>query len=200
MPGDKPGNFVDGRRLRTERSRQVIVDAMMGLIDEGLLRPTAEQVAERSGVGVRTVYRRFIDMETLFVEADKVGQSRYDGIFAGGDREGDLEERLQHAMEQRAAAYSAARNMLQAGRAQMWQYDIIRQQYRRIRRRLREDLEDWLPELKSLSAERREMVDLVTSPESWNGLREDQGLSKKRSITLLVNLLRELIESEIGHG
>ena len=52
----------DGRRLRSERSRQAIIDAMMELIGEGNLVPTAQQASERAGVGIRTVFRHFSDM------------------------------------------------------------------------------------------------------------------------------------------
>ena len=40
----------DGRRLRSERSRQAIIDAMLGLVEEGVLIPTAQQVSSRAGV------------------------------------------------------------------------------------------------------------------------------------------------------
>src|SRR5690606_18967978 len=37
----------DGRRARRHRSRDLVVDAMLDLLNEGVLRPTAQQVAER---------------------------------------------------------------------------------------------------------------------------------------------------------
>ncbi len=61
----------DGRVLRSERSRESIVEALFELIGEGVLRPTAQQVAERAGVGLRTVFRHFSDMDTLFAELNE---------------------------------------------------------------------------------------------------------------------------------
>src|SRR5215470_566403 len=58
----------DGRVRRGQRSGQAIVEALVGLIGDGILQPTAQQVAERAGVGIRTVFRRFSDMESLFAE------------------------------------------------------------------------------------------------------------------------------------
>ena len=58
-------NVADGRRLRSERSRQAIIDAMLKLVEEGVLVPTAQQVSERAGVGIRSVFRHFSDMESL---------------------------------------------------------------------------------------------------------------------------------------
>jgi AcrR family transcriptional regulator len=59
---------LDGRKQRTNSSRQKIVEAMLELIREGALEPKAEQVAVKAGVGLRTVFRRFNEMELLFRE------------------------------------------------------------------------------------------------------------------------------------
>ena len=58
---DKP----DGRLLRSERSRQLIITAIIELIDEGHLIPTAQQVAHRADVGIRSVFRHFDDMDSI---------------------------------------------------------------------------------------------------------------------------------------
>ena len=51
----------DGRLLRSERSRQQIIDATQELVNEGVLVPTAQIVADRAEVGIRTVFRHFAD-------------------------------------------------------------------------------------------------------------------------------------------
>jgi AcrR family transcriptional regulator len=183
----------DGRRLRSERSRQAIIDAMLGLVEEGTLIPTAQQVSARAGVGIRTVFRHFSDMESLFATADTKIRDQYQGLFAGGDREGTLQDRLLHAVEQRAVAYDAIGNHLLTTKAQLWRYPILREQYGRTQRQLRKDLDDWLPELKALDAEDRELVDAVASFEHWNRLREHQGLNKKTSVRLTIQLLKRII-------
>lgn len=183
----------DGRRLRSERSRQAIIDAMLGLVEEGILVPTAQQVSERAGVGIRSVFRHFTDMESLLATADTKIRDQYQGLFAGGDRAGSLEERLLHAVEQRALAYEAVGNHLLTTRAQLWRYPVLREQYARLQRQLRKDLDDWLPELRELAADEREMVDAVASFEYWNRLREQQGLNKKTSVRLTTELLHRII-------
>jgi len=183
----------DGRHLRSERSRQAIIDAMLGLIEAGVLVPTAQQVSERAGVGIRSVFRHFNDMESLFATADVKIREQYQGLFAGGDRAGSLEERLMHAVEQRALAYEAVGNHLLTTRAQLWHYPVLREQYARLQRQLRKDLDDWLPELRDLGADERELVDAVASFEYWNRLRDQQGLNKKTSIRLTAQLLQRII-------
>src|SRR5262245_26963929 len=61
-------NQLDGRTQRAERSRVAIVRALFELIGEGNPQPTAQQVAERAEVGLRSVFRHFADMETLYAE------------------------------------------------------------------------------------------------------------------------------------
>ncbi|HWG93493.1 MAG TPA: TetR/AcrR family transcriptional regulator [Mycobacteriales bacterium] len=59
----------DGRTARSRRTRAAVVDALLALQEEGNLAPTAQQVAARAGVALRTVFGHFSDMETLWVEA-----------------------------------------------------------------------------------------------------------------------------------
>jgi AcrR family transcriptional regulator len=60
---------LDGRNERSRRTREAVVDALLALHDEGDLTPTAQRVAARAGVALRTVYGHFNDMETLYAEA-----------------------------------------------------------------------------------------------------------------------------------
>ncbi len=63
---DKPE--TDGRKIRASHSRQKIVDAMLSLVMEGDIAPSAESVAREANVGLRTVFRRFTEMEVLYRE------------------------------------------------------------------------------------------------------------------------------------
>src|SRR3546814_18346240 len=59
---------VDGRRERGRSSHRRIVEAMMELIAQGDLSPSAARVAEEAGIGLRTVFRHFDDMDALYAE------------------------------------------------------------------------------------------------------------------------------------
>ena len=52
----------DGRNLRSINSQKLIVNACIKLFKAGNLEPTAQQVADESGVGIRTVFRQFDEM------------------------------------------------------------------------------------------------------------------------------------------
>lgn len=197
MKSDPPENdseaVPDGRRLRSERSRQAIIDASLELMESGILVPTAQQISDRAGVGIRSFFRHFEDMETLFATIDAQTRESVEALFVGGDREGSLDERILHAVERHANGYENQRNTILSTAAQSWRYEILRKNYARYQRGLRKDLDDWLPELKSLSRTEREAVDAVASFEMWHRLREHQGLGKKQSIGIVVDLLTRLI-------
>lgn len=58
----------DGRRMRTERGRTAVVEALIELVNEGQY-PTVAQIAERAGVSERTVFRYFPDREAMYTAA-----------------------------------------------------------------------------------------------------------------------------------
>lgn len=180
----------DGRLLRSERSRQLIIDAMQELVEEGVLVPTAQTVADRAGVGIRTVFRHFADMETLFATMDVELRASYEDLFLGGDRAGTLPERILHAIERRAAAWEKLSSIMLSTRAQMWRSPVLQKNYARNQRGLRKDLAAWLPEIADLTAERREAVDAAASFETWDRLRSQQGLSKKASMEVVHEILK----------
>jgi AcrR family transcriptional regulator len=184
---------TDGRRLRSERSREAIIDAALALMEEGILVATAQQISERAEVGIRSFFRHFEDMEALSEAIDDRIRDSYEALFLGGDRNGTTEERIQHAVERHADAYESVKNIILATQAQRWRYEVLRKNYARNQRGLRKDLDDWLPELKKLRRTRREAVDAVASFEMWHRLREQQGLSKKASMEIITDLLKSLV-------
>ena len=184
---------TDGRRLRSERSRQATIDAAVALTEEGVLVPTAQQIADRAGVGIRTFFRHFSDMETFFQAVDDHIRDSYESLFMGGDRRGTLDERIRGAVARHAAAYETVKNTILSTQAQLWRYQTLRRNYARSQRGLRRDLEDWLPELRSVPGARREAVDAVASFEMWHRLRAQQGLSIAASTAIVAELLTSLV-------
>jgi len=56
---------VDGRVARRLENRARIVDALFGLLVEGIPQPTLREVAERAGVTPRTLLNHFADTDAL---------------------------------------------------------------------------------------------------------------------------------------
>ena len=184
---------TDGRRLRTQRSRQGITDATLALMEEGILIPTAQQISDRAGLGIRSFFRHFEDMDALFAAVDESIRDRTEARFVGGDRDGSLVERIRHAVERHADGYESQRQIVLSTSAMLWRSEVLRKNYARYQRGLRKDLDDWLPELQRLSTSEREAVDAVASFEMWHRLRDHQGLSRGAAIQVVTELLEGLL-------
>jgi len=194
MPEAKKTAEVDGRRARSERSKQAIIDAALTLMEEGNLIPTAQQISDRAGVGIRSFFRHFEEMETLWALIEEQTSGETEALFLGGVRDGSLPVRILHAVERHAAGYEKRRHMILSTAAQLWRSEILRKNYAHYQRALRKDLDDWLPELKKLSTDRREVVDAIASFEMWHRLRYHQGLGKRAAIDVISATLNQLIE------
>ncbi len=84
----------DGRRARSHRTRAAVAEAMLDCLEDGLLRPSAKQVAERAGVSSRAVFRHFDNMEALLEEAAQLQIERVVGQLPPVVTEGSLEQRI----------------------------------------------------------------------------------------------------------
>lgn len=62
---DQHGAGSDGRRMRRARNRDSVVTALLSLYRDGNLDPSADEIAERSGVSARSVFRYFDDVQDL---------------------------------------------------------------------------------------------------------------------------------------
>lgn len=166
---------------------------MLTLVGQGNLMPTAQQVADTAGLATRTVFRHFSEMELLYAEMDAELQPTYQDLFSGGDRSGELDERIFHAVQCHAEAYQAIKSIMRSTLSQLWRSPTLKKTYLINQRRLRRDLDDWLPELNDASTETREAIDAITSFEFWDRLQAVQGLSKKASVNLVVGLVKGLL-------
>jgi AcrR family transcriptional regulator len=94
---------IDGRSLRSERTRAALALAYLDLVTEGDVRPTAERIAEKAGVSPRSVFKHFPDREDLFAEASKLQEARARAIVqVPADPSAPLDERLDLFVDQRA--------------------------------------------------------------------------------------------------
>ena len=184
----------DGRRLRSERSRQAMINAALILIEEGNFAPTAKQISARAGVGIRSFFRQFEDMDQFFAAVDEhtVG-SFWESFLHEGDREGALTERLDSIVATYAKAFEEHRSLLLATKSLRWSSRVLKENYERYQQISRANKERWLPEICQLSSDERELADAYLSFEMWHRLRDIQGLSCGAAQTLVLKALTRLL-------
>ena len=185
----------DGRRQRSERSQTAIIEAALALMDEGALVPTAQQIADRAGVGIRSFFRHFADMDSLFLAADEMLISSYEALFEVDNRAGTLSGRVARAIDLYGNAFDQLRPIILCTQAQLWRSPKLQENYAWHQKRLRKELELWLPEVVALPNDRREALHAVASFDMWHRLREHQGLSPKASSDIVTSLVHDLIAS-----
>lgn len=168
---------IDGRRKRSARSRAAIITATLTLLDNGNLTPTARQIAEEAGVGLRSFFRHFEDMDSLLEAVDAQIRQHYESMFLLPMPDGDLETRLFDYINVLSNAFERLKRPMLSTQFQMWQSKALQKNWARNQRRLRNHLEKWVPELHALPQAQREAVHAVTSFDMWHRLRHHQSLS-----------------------
>ena len=188
--------FNDGRRLRSERSRKAMIDAALELIEEGNFAPTAKQISECAGVGIRSFFRQFEDMDQFFAAVDEhtVG-SFWESFLHEGDREGVLTERLDSIVATYAKAFEKHRSLLLATKSLRWSSRVLKENYERYQQISRANKERWLPEISQLPSDERELADAYLSFEMWHRVRDIQGLSCSAAQALVLKAVTRLLDS-----
>lgn len=183
----------DGRVRRGERSREAIVGALFELIGQGGLQPTAQQVADAAGVGIRSVFRHFSEMESLYQALDARLQVEAVRLFGGERPVGALPVRIDALVRQRSGFFERISPYKRSGNLQRWRSPFLQGRHLRLQKLLHEDLRAWFPELASAPADLREAVDLVTSFEAWERLRADRQLSPRAAGAVVGRTLHALL-------
>ena len=184
----------DGRRLRSLTSQNIIVDAMIILVQRGILEPTAQQVADEAGIGIRTVFRQVQDKENLFSKMDeKVRAALQETLKEATNPRGNLEERIEGLIELEAEIFESNLQFLRATLANKWKYNTLQKNYERNQRNIKSLLYTWIPELKNLSESQQTLLTSVNSAGYWIELRENLVLSVTGAKNLKINLFRDTL-------
>jgi AcrR family transcriptional regulator len=179
----------DGRRLRSGRSRRRIIEAMFELLREGDMTPSAVAVAERANVGMRTVFRHFEDMDSIYDEmTQEVGKAITPMLVAPYETT-SWHGRLFECLDRRAVLYETVFPMKMCITLRRFQSDFLRQQHDRDVVYLRAALKTILPEEITSNRELFGAIEAALDFSTWRQLRQDQKRSvesAKKSIHLVL--------------
>lgn len=183
----------DGRKARSEASRRAIVAAMLALVREGNVSPSAEDVAARGKVGLRTVFRHFENMESLYREMSALMQAEIIPLaekpFAATGWRANLDELIARRAElfERILPVKVASDVVQH------RSDFVKADSVRLVRMQRRALEDLLPAGVRSDAVLLEALDLALSFDSWRRLRRDQKLSPAKARAVMEETAARLL-------
>ena len=189
---------IDGRRLRSERTRRLIVEAYMALVRESGQMPTATQIAERAGYSVRSIFERFPDLTALRVAVTDYAIAAARASGALRDLDAPRAVRIRSQVEQRAEGCERWLPLWRVLSKDAAQSAELGQRISVIRKLIVARMEMMFdPELSAMSeTERRKTVlalEAITTFESWERMRELYGLSVEHSIAAWVRTIDRLL-------
>jgi AcrR family transcriptional regulator len=190
---------VDGRTARRDRNRVAVLDAVLELFSEGDLAPSPEDVARRSGVSLRSVYRYVDDADELIRAAIARHLEKVAPLAVIADEgTGSFPHRLEAFVEARLRLYEAIAATARASRLRAHTSEIVRDQLEEARRLLRRQVErQFAPELERIDPRARRgvgaAVDALTQIETIDLYRHHRRLSVGDTRDALATAIRALL-------
>lgn len=173
----------DGRRLRRERNRSAVVDALLDRYRRGELNPATDDLAAAANISPRSLFRYFTDLDDL-VRAAIARQQEHlaPRYLLPVDPETPLPRRISGFVAARLDLFEAMGPVAEVARRRAHDHPEIAAELARIRTTLRQQVATLFGrELAALDADGPSTLALVDVASSWEAhhlLRHDQGLDR----------------------
>jgi len=184
---------ADGRRERARSSRSRIVAAMIDLVGRGEVAPGAAQVATAAGVGLRSVFRHFADMDALFREMTEAIEAQVLPIMQRPPAGTTWRERLFDLADRRAQIFETIMPYRIAADLRRFASPYLMEDHRRMIRLEREALEAHLPQAVRADAAATRGLGVILSFATWELLRRDQGLAVGEARAVVKRMLADAL-------
>ena len=191
---------IDGRRARRDRNRETVVDTILTIYHEGNLNPSLDEIAERSGVSHRSVFRYFEDLDELYrVAIDRHMASLEAYLELDEPPAEDLAGRIDQFVGHRLALYERIAPVARATRMRAPLNDLLQDNLARNRSRLRKQVRaHFRTDLAAVPGDDRDpltnALTALLSIESIETMRHDQRLSRSATRAALGAAIRRVLE------
>jgi TetR/AcrR family transcriptional regulator of autoinduction and epiphytic fitness len=195
---------LDGRFVRSIRTRHAVVNALLDLLNEGDPRPTAARIADRAGVSLRLVFHHFDDLETIYNELARTQTERVKHLTIPISTGLPLAPRIEEFCTQRSRLLETLSPVRRAA--------VLLEPFRPALARQLTHARDltraaaiaaFEPELSQLAGDERRSaiaaLDLVTSWVAWEQMRRHQGLSETDARRVMATTIRALLAKSNSH-
>lgn len=184
---------VDGRRERSRSSHRRIVEAMLDLIEGGDVMPSAARVAEQAGVGLRTVFRHFDDMDSLYREISATIARRVMPIITAPYSDADWRANLRDLTRRRTRVFEMMLPFRLAANIKRYQSPFLMAEYGRVVAIERQLVLRLLPDPVQADTISVEALCAALSFQNWRTMRHDQGLSGEAAGHVMNHMVEALM-------
>lgn len=180
-----------------DKTRRKVGEALVALIEETGMMPDAQSVADRAGIGRRTLFRYFDGQAELEVETARVMRQIATERLPLPKPVGDLDERIKKLVSHRAELYeliTPVRRFLDAARSRgNSEIDELIDEARKL---LRKNLTEILGNITQGNRRKIDAADIITSWEVWRAIREGQNKSINEARRQMENMLLLVISAD----
>jgi AcrR family transcriptional regulator len=201
-----PEERIDGRRQRTQITRANIVKAAIDLQNDGHMRPSMQQIAERAGVSLRTAFQHFPEKHQLThaVLDELTRLNRIDPPPQELAPHGALDARMKKFLEIRCRQLEGLTPHRRASNSMIGTSTLLQKHRIKVRQRYRSVVETWFEaELDALSDKSRRQwlvaISTLMDWEMWQSLRTypTRSISEAReALSLLLFAALKQMEDE----
>ncbi len=162
---------------------------MLDLVGNGDVNPSAARVAEEAGVGLRSVFRHFNDMDGLYREMGEVIEARVLPIIAKPPVGETWKERMFDIAVRRAKVFEMLLPYRISANIKRFQSAYLMQDYRRLLGIEIAAVTSQLPESVVQDSVAFGGLNVILSFQTWRLLRHDQELSVEQAQAVVRHLL-----------
>lgn len=192
-------HLLDGRTARRHRNKAAVLDAVIALFGEDNLSPGVHQVAQRSGVSLRSVYRYFADADDLIAAAITRHLERSSRLFDMPEvGVGSTSERIHRFCNCRMSFFSSVRCAYRANAVRACRHRQLAEDLDASRQRLRHQTEQMFrPELAALGPSRAGVVasvlDTLSQLDTLEYQYRNRSFDEARTTEFLIGAFTEVL-------
>ncbi|OYY73194.1 MAG: TetR family transcriptional regulator [Sphingomonas sp. 28-63-12] len=168
---------------------------MLTLVRDGDVSPGAAQVADMAGVGLRTVFRHFDEMESLYREMSDVIEAQVMPIMLKPFEATGWQDRVREMADRRIGIYETIMPYRISSSVKRFQSEFLMQGYHKQLQLERTSLHAILPPAVIADAAFASAIEVTISFQCWRRLRHDQGLAIEDARAVIHRLLEAVLAS-----
>ncbi len=166
---------------------------MLDLVAAGEVAPAAAQVAEVAGVGLRSVFRHFKDMDALYREMTEAIEVQVLPILMRPPEGATWQQRLFDLAARRARIFEAIMPYRISANVRRFESAYLMDDYRRMLRLEGEALTAHLPEEVRADSAGARGLNVILSFTTWRLLRHDQNLPAEEAGAVVRRMLEDAL-------